>query len=157
FRIPMHMALSSHFVVLAALFLYVRREPPRLFMWPLLIGITSAIHATLLAMVLAIWGAALLQRLWTKRTPFSTLAFEVLVAIAVALATLWVVGFFGTSDYGARGYGSYKLNLLWPIMSYRWSEIFPDLLHGRFDYEGLSFLGVGILALLLIAVLTGAI
>ncbi|HZY67721.1 MAG TPA: DUF6311 domain-containing protein, partial [Devosia sp.] len=157
YRVPMHLALSGHWTILAALFLYVRREPPRIWMWPLLVGVTCAIHATLLAMVLAIWAAALLQRLWTRRIRFLRLLFEFMLGIVVALGVLWAVGFFGTESYGAYGYGSYKLNLAWPILTYAWSEIFPDFIHGRFDYEGLSFLGIGILALLIVSILTGAI
>ncbi|MEO7223936.1 MAG: hypothetical protein ABIY37_15825, partial [Devosia sp.] len=72
-------------------------------------------------------------------------------------AVLWTVGFFGTGSYGSYGYGAYKLNLLWPILTYGWSQIFPDLPHTRYDYEGLSFLGIGILALLALAIVTGAI
>ncbi len=157
FRIPMHLALSGHWTVLAALFLYVRREPPRLWMWPLLVAIVCAIHGTLLAMVLALWGASLLQRAWTRRTRLVELVGEFGIGMIAGLAVLWTVGFFGTGSYGSYGYGSYKLNLAWPIISYRWSTTFPDLPHTRFDYEGLSFLGIGILALLILSVLTGAI
>ena len=157
FRIPMHMSLSGHWVVLAALFLYVRRLPPSLWMWPLLLGLTSSIHATLLAMVLAIWGASLLQRLWVNRTSFPQLLLEVLLGVAVSGVILWAVGFFGTDSYGAYGYGSYKLNLLWPVISYGWSQIYPNLPHTKFDYEGLSFLGIGIMALLILAIASGVI
>src|SRR5213078_3339077 len=62
-----------------------------------------------------------------------------------------------TGSYGSYGYGDYKLNLLWPIISFGWSQIFPDLPHTHYDYEGLSFLGIGILALLALAVVTGAV
>jgi hypothetical protein len=157
FRVPMHLALSGHWTILAALFLYVRREPPRLWMWPLLLALTSAIHATLLAMVLALWAASLLQRLWTRRSRLVELVGEFGVGLIAILAVLWTVGFFGNGSYGSYGYGDYKLNLLWPIITYGWSQIFPDLPHTRFDYEGLSFLGIGVLALLALAIVTGAI
>jgi hypothetical protein len=157
FRVPMHLALSGHWTILAALFLYVRREPPRLWMWPLLIALTCAIHATLLAMVLALWAAALAQRLWARRARLVTLVGETGIAIIAALAVLWTVGFFGTGSYASYGYGAYKLNLLWPIISHGWSQVFPSLPHTHFDYEGLSFLGIGILALLVLAIVTGAI
>jgi hypothetical protein len=157
FRVPMHLALSGHWTILAALFLYVRREPPRLWMWPLLIALTCAIHATLLAMVLAVWAAALLQRVWARRARLVELVAEFGIAIVAALAVLWTVGFFGTGDYGSYGYGDYKLNILWPFIDYGWSRLFPDLPHTKSDYEGLSFLGIGILALLALAIVTGAI
>ena len=157
FRVPMHMALSGHWTILAALFLYVRREPPRFWMWPLLVALTSAIHATLLAMVLALWAASLMQRWWAKRTRLVELVGEFGVGIIVSLTVLWTAGYFGTTSYGSYGYGDYKLNLLWPIISYGWSQVFPDLPHTGSDYEGLSFLGIGILALLALAIITGAI
>ena len=154
----MHLALSGHWTVLAALFLYVRREPPRLWMWPLLIALTSAIHATLLAMVLALWARiAAAAPVGTPGAVGRTAGRRRCSAIVVALAVLWTVGFFGTGSYGSYGYGDYKLNLLWPILTYGWSQIFPDLPHTRFDYEGLSFLGIGILVLLALAIVTGAI
>jgi hypothetical protein len=157
YRVPLHMALSGHWTILAALFLYVRREPPRLWMWPLLVATTSAIHATLLAMVLALWAAALVERLWVRRARLVELVGEFGLGIIAGLAVLWTVGFSGTDSYGSYGYGDYKLNLAWPILTYAWSEVFPDLPHGRFDYEGMSFPGTGVLALLIIAIATGAI
>jgi len=157
FRVPMHLALSGHWTILAALVLYVRREPPRLWMWPLLLAVTSAIHATLLAMVLALWAAALAQRYWTGRGRLPHLVGEIAFGIVAAFAVLWTVGFFGTGSYGSYGYGDYKLNLLWPIISYGWSQLVPDLPHTGYDYEGLSFLGVGVLALLALALLSGAV
>lgn len=156
-RVPMHMALSGHWTILAALFLYVRREPPKLWMWPLIVAVTCSIHATLLAMVLALWAASLVQRWWARRARLVELVGEFGVGIIAGLAVLWTVGFFGTGSYGSYGYGAYKLNLAWPILTYAWSEVFPDLKHGRFDYEGLSFPGIGIWALVVLAIVTGAI
>jgi hypothetical protein len=157
FRVPMHMALSSHWVLLAGIYLYVRRAPPALWMWPLLAALTSAIHATLLAMVLGLWLASWLQRLWLRRIRATNAIVEAGLVGAATFLVLWLVGFFGTGSYGTYGYGEYKLNLLWPLLTYSWSQIFPDWPHTRFDYEGLSFLGIGVLALLALAILSGAI
>jgi hypothetical protein len=158
FRIPMHMALSGHWTILAALFLYVRREPPPRWMWPLLTAVVSAIHAYLLAMVFAIWGAALIERVWTKRLSWRSGALELVLGLAATLFVLWIAGFFTSGSTGTYGYGDYKLNLLWPFLSYRdWSTLLPDLPHTKYDYEGLSFLGIGILALLAVTVFSGAI
>ena len=41
FRIEMHLALSGHWTILAGLWLYVRRTPPRPWMWPLLVALTA--------------------------------------------------------------------------------------------------------------------
>ena len=157
FRLPMHMALSGHWVVLAGLWLYVRRVPPHLWMWPLLAGLTAAIHAYLLAMVLALWLAAWLQRLWLRRMSGGAAALELGLVAAATLAVLWAAGFFFTGSLGSYGYGDYKLNLLWPFIRYNWSQIFPDIPHTKYDYEGMSFLGIGVLALLALAVVSGAV
>ncbi len=152
FRVPMHLALSGHWTLLAALYLYVRRSPPALWMWPIVVAVTASIHAYLLAMVLALWLAALAERLWTKRVAPRAAVVEFFVALAVTVVVLWTAGFFVSGSMGNYGYGDYKLNLLWPLLTYgHWSQIFPDLPHAKYDYEGLSFLGIGILALLALA------
>jgi hypothetical protein len=157
FRIGMHLALSGHWTLLAALYLYVRRTPPPLWAWPLLAGLTAGIHAYLLAMVLAIWVAALLERLLCGRMVLRRAALEMLCAAAAAYAMLWAGGFLVISSIGSYGYGDYKLNVLWPLIRYEsWSTIFPEIPHTKYDYEGLSFLGIGILGLLLVALGSGA-
>ena len=81
---------------------------------------------------------------------------ELAAGVLAALAVLWAAGFFITGSLGSYGYGDYKLNLLWPLLTYRgWSQIFPDWPHTKYDYEGLSFLGIGIIALLCLGLLTG--
>lgn len=158
FRVEMHLALSGHWTILAALYLYVRREAPKAWMWPLLVILTSAIHAYLLAMVGGIWLAALVERLWTRRVEWSAALIEVAASLAGTLVVLWAAGFFATGSIGTYGYGDYKLNLLWPLLTYRgWSHLVPDWPHTKYDYEGLSFLGIGILALLLLSLVTGAV
>jgi hypothetical protein len=157
FRVPLHMALSGHWTILAALWLYARPRVPRWWGWPVLAVLTSAIHAYLLAMVLGLWAASLLQRAIMKRAAATALLAELALTVGLVAATLWAVGFFMTSSLGTYGFGSYKLNLLWPIVTHDWSQVLADLPHTKFDYEGLSFLGIGVLALLAIGIATGAI
>ena len=157
FRIQMHLALSGHWTILAALYLYVRRETPPLWWWPLLVTLTAGIHAYLLAMVVALWFAAIVQRLLSRQQTAFEAIIELVAGFAAALAVLWTSGFFLTGTLGTYGYGDYKLNLLWPLLTYKgWSQIFPDLPHTKYDYEGLSFLGIGILALLALSLASGA-
>jgi hypothetical protein len=158
FRIVMHLALSGHWTVLAALYLYVRRTAPGRWMWPLLLTVTAGIHAYLLAMVLGLWVAALVERRWSGRMRWNGVFVELAASLAGVLAVLWAAGFFVTGTTSTYGYGMYKLNVLWPILTYRdWSRLVPDWPHTKYDYEGISFLGIGIFALLALAVLTGAI
>ena len=65
---------------------------------------------------------------------------------------------FSTSArLGTYGYGDYRLNLLWPFISQGWSRLIPALPHSDYDYEGLSFLGIGVFGALLLGIVTGAI
>jgi hypothetical protein len=108
-------------------------------------------------MVVAIWLAATLERLMRHRMIAFEAVVELVAGLAMALAVLWTSGFFVTGTLGTYGYGDYKLNLLWPLLTYKgWSQVFPDLPHTKYDYEGLSFLGIGILALLALSIASGA-
>ncbi|MEO6394285.1 MAG: DUF6311 domain-containing protein [Devosia sp.] len=155
-RYPMHMALGGHWLILAALYLSVRPQSPRLWAWPLLTATTAAVHAYLLAMVLALWVAALVQRLLLGTIGWKRAAIEIAAVALVTLTVLWTAGFLMTGSLGSAGFGAYKLNLLGPLIRDGWSEIFPEIPHLAYDYEGLSFLGVGILGLITIGLLAGA-
>lgn len=152
-RMPVHMALAGHWTLLAALFLYVKAAPPRRYAWPLLLVVTSMVHAYLLVMVLAIWSAALVERLWRGRLSRRDAMLEVSLGLAAALATLWLVGFFMTPSLGAEGFGFYRMNLDSFLDPNNWSWVLPNLPSVAGDYEGQSFPGLGVLALLLIGLL----
>jgi hypothetical protein len=161
FRIQMHLALSGHWTILAALYLYIRKNSPPLWWWPLLVTLTAGIHAYLLAMVVALWFAASAERLLSKRLTAFEAMIELLAGLAMALAVLWTSGFFLAATLGTHGgtlgYGDFKLNLLWPLLTFKgWTQIVPDLPHTKYDYEGFSFLGIGILALLVLSIASGA-
>ncbi|HVW92816.1 MAG TPA: DUF6311 domain-containing protein [Devosia sp.] len=148
FRLPFHMALAGHWVLLCAIWLYVKEPAPRRFAWPLLIVITSMVHVYLLAMVFALWLAALVQRLWLGRLDRTGAVVELVAGIALCLVTLWAMGFFMTSSLGAEGFGLYKMNLSAFFDPNKWSWLWPDLPNADGDYEGLSFPGLGVLLLL---------
>jgi hypothetical protein len=108
-------------------------------------------------MVVGLWVAAIIERLLRRRMIVLEAIVELVIGLVMAIAVLWIAGFFVTGTTGTYGYGDYKLNLLWPFLTYKgWSAIFPDLPHTKYDYEGLSFLGIGILALLFLSIASGA-
>lgn len=157
FRLPLHMALAGHWTILAALCLYARRKPARLRQWLLLLAVTAAIHPYLLAMVGGLWGTSYLQRIWLHQMGLRHAIVEpISVAIILALV-LWTVGFLYPGSL-AEGFGYYRLNVLGPLISYGdWSRLAPDLPHSDYDYEGISFLGIGVVGALALAIVSGAI
>jgi hypothetical protein len=149
-RLPVHMALAGHWTLLWALWLYVGRRPPRPWAWPLLLGVTASVHAYLVAMVLAIWAAALVQRVWVGTLSRRGAALELAAGLAATVAVMWLVGFFMTPSLGAKGFGFYRMNLDSFLDPNKWSLVLPNLPSTAGDYEGQSFPGLGILVLLVL-------
>jgi len=153
-----HYALMAHWLVLAALYLYLR-APTRLATawWCLLICGAALIHAYLLYMVLAVAFADAARRRWVDRTASTrdTVRSTLLIAAAL-LTTMWAAGYFripATSfSGGAEYYGRYaaNLNALW---NPQWGSLFlpgQPLIAGA-ELEGYGYLGLGVLAMAPIA------
>jgi hypothetical protein len=157
-----HYALMAHWLLLAALYLYLR-APTRLATasWCLLICGAALIHAYLLYMVLAVAFADAARRRWIDRTATTLDTGRSTLVIATALlATMWAAGYFripaSSFSGGAEYYGRYaaNLNALW---NPQWGSLFlPGLpvMPGA-EYEGFNYLGFGVLAMLPIAAFAG--
>jgi hypothetical protein len=153
-----HYALMAHWLVLAAVYLYLR-APGRLATawWCLLICGAALIHAYLLYMVLAVAFADAARRRWIDHTAttLDTIRSTLIIATAL-LATMWAAGYFripATSfSGGAEYYGRYaaNLNALW---NPQWGSLFlPGLpLVAGSELEGYAYLGIGVLAMVPIA------
>ncbi|MGH8714194.1 MAG: DUF6311 domain-containing protein, partial [Casimicrobiaceae bacterium] len=157
-----HYALMAHWLVLAALYLYVRAPERRATArWCLLISIAALIHAYLLYLVLAVAVADAARRRWIDRTATTRdTARSTLVIAASLLATMWLAGYFTIPPTafsgGVQYYGRYaaNINALWTPM---WGSLFlPGLpVIAGAEYEGYNYLGFGVLALLPVAVFAG--
>jgi hypothetical protein len=149
-----HPALTAHFVLLWALWLYCRGADDRRARWAshLALGAVAGLtHPYLAAMVLALLASVPLR----DRTRRSVIAFG--GAAAATLAAWWAAGFISvssTSDLSAGGLGLYSMNILSPVTPGGWSTVLPELpvAHQMQAYEGFQYLGVGTIALLLFAI-----
>lgn len=150
-RLDVHLALSGHWVLLAAIYLYVRKPAPAIWAWPLLLATVSAIHGYLLVMVFAIWFAAVVQRAWLGSASPRRLGIEAAITIAAIVATLWLCGVFMAGSYESFGFGRWRMNLLGPFNPDFWSLTLPQVATDPEEWEGANFVGIGIGALLLVA------
>ena len=153
-----HYALMAQWLVLAAVYLYLR-APVRhaTAWWCVLICSAALIHAYLLYMVLALAFAAAARRLWIDHTATTrdTMRSTLLIGAAL-LATMWLAGYFtiptAAFSGGAEYYGRYaaNLNALW---NPQWgSRFLPGLpLIAGSELEGFGYLGAGVLAMLPVA------
>lgn len=147
-------SLSAHWLILAGLYLYFG-ERFRWRGWLLLLCAASLAHAYLLAMVLAIWAADLLQR-WLKKQVSPWMLARLGLSTAACLGLLmWSTGYFMLRDGLSQpvGLSYYRMSLLGLIDPIAWwSTVLPDQPRGGGEFDGFSFLGVGMLALLAVVV-----
>jgi hypothetical protein len=154
-RLDVHMALSGHWTILAAIWLYLRRDTLPAWAWPLLLATVSAIHGYLMAMVFAIWAASLLQRFWQRRLrPAPTLVEIGLTAVTMAIV-LWAVGILMVSSVGSWGFGQFRMNLLGPFNPDKFfSFVVPGVTTNVYEWEGINYIGLGIFAGMAVALIT---
>ncbi len=156
-RAPSHLALTAHWIIVAALyFYYAPPERRRQLHWLLLLWLAPLVHAYLMFMIYGVWAAYLLRHgLLDRRWPMVRLAVLTIASAGGSLAMMWLAGYFHEMDVSTLGYGYYSMNLLAPFMPLGAG---PFMLHSPAaattgQYEGFNYLGAGVLlALALTAV-----
>ncbi|WP_141210869.1 DUF6311 domain-containing protein [Elstera cyanobacteriorum] len=157
-RLHGHTSLFSHFVILAALYLYISgRTARRPGYWLLLLGVTALVHPYLLAITGGLWVASLGDGVIVYRLGWKRTVTEAVAGLALIMSVAWQAGYFsGGSGVMAGGFGFYRMNLLSLIDANGWSRVLPDIAGADGDYEGFSYLGLGGLALAVLAIPRGA-
>lgn len=153
FRLQFHFALSSHWLLLYAFYLYIQNKNI-LKQWIFLHVISLLIMPYIFAMIIPVYIAHQIKIKKLKIINNLNLFKSLLILSIVIYITLLSSGFFmlegGTSG---SGYGFFRANLLTffdPKISSEnnWSRIMPDIANGNGDYEGMAFLGIGMIFLL---------
>ena len=160
FRVA-HPALTAHWLLLAALWLYFRKRgnaPPRLFLgWAVIAGIASGTHPYLLVMVLMLMGAAYARQVIVAPATTFRVACSLVAVVGLCSVILWQSGYFiveTTSDLQGTGFGFLSMNLLSPISPLSGSLFgaAPFRQASAGQYEGYAYLGAGMLLLSGVAV-----
>lgn len=119
-----------------------------------LVAFCAGIHPTLAAMVLGLSAAALVKWWWAAgKLSLAALALGLGGQAGVLLLCFFLIGALG---WGARnaagGFGIYSADLATFFNPMGFSRFFPALPLGHFEqYEGFAYLGVGGIALLILA------
>ena len=159
FQIGFHNSTVGHFPILAALYLIFRpQQTHRLWWWTLLLPCTLLIHPYTFAMILALWIADLLDRLFIEyEMSIKQVAKEVLLVLSTTILLAWQMGYFMSVSPGETGFGTYRMNLLAlfdssGFDSQNWSYLFSlPQVRAKNNYEGFSYLGLGMILILLLA------
>lgn len=149
-----HFSLGAHFLILAALILYLRKDFSQA-LWILLILVSLGVHFYIFVMIFFIYLADLAQRILIEKKqllPALLKAFEyfILAIISIVFA-MWQYGYFvvGIQNVPETLFGMAKTNLLAVIDSDAlWSKIIPDQAQGQYEYEGFAYLGLGVILMI---------
>ncbi len=154
-----HEALCAHFllVVLVALHLEAPRDwrhtRRSLVLAGVIVAVSGGIHPYLAAMALPLAAALAVRSALIDRTAPMISALVAPAAYAVVLfATFALFGYVGGGiPQRAEGFGWWNADLTTLINSRGFSHLLPELRPGRPHHEGFGFLGLGVLALLPLA------
>ena len=126
-RYPLHTALSSHFLILWALYLMLGKWNRRTAAaWTALLLLSLAIHPYLTGMCLAIYLGVTVQELIRRvRTREFPAVWKVLlnwgVTLFSALLILYLLGFFATGVNGGGNFGQTQINLNGLVNPVEWT------------------------------------
>lgn len=152
-----HTSLAAHFLILAALYYYIKgRRESRLCIGLFVINCLSiTIHPYFVPMTFALTFALVLELSLQDRQilPFGWLVLN----LAACGALGWLFGIFSSSGSGSGGsgiqYGHFSMNLnaLWNPTSRGvvWSRFLPVQNQLPGNYDGFAYLGLGMLLLLI--------
>jgi hypothetical protein len=147
-----HPSLSSHFLILAALYYYFlqeRRGRTRL-PWALLLATGTLTHTYLLAIITPIWLASMIKAAIDRRESLRSLGVELSACVLGVAFLAWQAGYFvSTSDPTTIGYGLLRGNLLSLVDSNQWSRVLPDIGSTHVG-DVVTFVGLGVLLLALV-------
>ena len=151
-----HIALVSHFLILAAIDLYLDHRL-RLRSWIILLSAGVLIQAYFVPMLLAIWGASLVRNALSKRQGVRQVLVHVFGTLCVLLFVAWAAGYFVVgSSFNPAGW-DYVFR--WQPLSLvdsgtdgstEWSHLFRNTGQLTGDTEAFSYLGSGLLLLAMI-------
>lgn len=155
-----HIALISHFLILAAIdHCFDKRS--RSSIWLIILCSGVFIQAYFMPMLAAIWFASVVRRFTPRPIRFKELSLEIITTMGAAFASAWAAGYFAVGrSINPEGW-NYVFR--WQPTSFidsgtegsiGWSRIVRDNAQLDGDTEGFSYLGSGILVLALFVVVT---
>lgn len=150
-----HASLCAQWLILWALWVYVDpRRSAQPGWWTAVLGVAALVHSYLLLMVAGIWASALLPRLCYGPARGRVVRDMGLVALAV-MPLVALHGVLG-GHYASTGlYGAFPaaLDAWWNPANPDYTALLPSSAQDRgLGFEGLQYLGAGLLALTALAV-----
>ena len=158
-QIGFHNSTVGHFPILAAMYLILRpNQDKRVLWWSILLPCTLMIHPYTFAMLVALWLADLLDKfIIQKKLSILQVLLEIVCAFTTTILIAWQAGYFMNVSPGETGFGTYRMNLLAlfdpsGFDAANWSFLYNlPWVRSNNNYEGFVYLGLGLVAVLLIS------
>ena len=147
-----HYGLLGHWVLLAGLYFYFRKDFIG-YGWLGLLGATVLIHGYLFVMVAALWLTDLTQVYFKKQLTKKKLVLHFVLVIIGVLLIMWAAGYFMVGKGSeAQGFGTFRLNLasLFIPQESKWSILIPSHKYISFAYLGTGFTGLCFISICLL-------
>lgn len=157
-RMFRHTALGGHWMILAAVYLYVRHKKDyqklkkTIVCWGTLGGLIAAVHLYFLPMCGAfLCGYILCSFIKEKGIKLKNILPGVSFGSMLLLGTYVLGGFSTRADSNDAGLGAYSFNLNGFFNEKGYSRFFDALpMYDELQYEGFAYLGLGIFVLLIV-------
>jgi len=157
-RLHGHPQFLGQWLILAAIYLYLSSFY-KYYFWLILLAVSSLVHPYFLFMILALWGAELIHRKISYALNYKKIIKQFFLTGIILALVMWQAGYFMVHNgLIMEGLGYYRMNLLSFVDPSddsfdSWSYILRKQAHTPGDYEGFSFLGLGMIILGFIALL----
>jgi hypothetical protein len=154
-----HVNLCAQWLILWALWVFIDAKRSRQPGWWVAVVVAAAlIHPYLLVMVAGVWASAILRQF--VQAPDMKARIAMISDVAMVVAPLLIIpqllGLVGDPVVATGSYGGFAMSLdaLWNPNDHVYSALLPakSLDHSQ-GLEGMNYLGVGLLALALIALI----
>lgn len=151
-----HHTLCSHWIILAAFYLYCSQEGARFSfrvwaLWSILLVIAGCIHPYLAVMALGLSAAfGIAMYLTCSDWTLGRTALFVSSTSAVLLVVWYTLGYIGMQGQAleSQGFGFFSANLNTFVNPQHWSSFLPNLPCLPGQYEGFCYMGIGTILVL---------
>ena len=155
-QLPENGPIGSQFLILWALYLNLKPykgSDLRWWIYPILISLS--VHFYLFAMVIALWLAYILDRVFRTHTlGLKQAILSSVISLALCAIVFWQLGYFLTGGSNAFGFGLFKSNLIGLFNPNGWSYLIDNLYPSKSWWgEQPHYLGLGAIVGLAIALL----
>ncbi|MBA4711671.1 DUF6311 domain-containing protein [Citrobacter youngae] len=154
-----HLTLMAFFTFTVAIYLSLRYSKEKELdnnKWLLLLVFSIGIHFYLYFMVFVNWAIVYLYALFTKDKSKKEIVQYFFINSIISLVIFYTLGYLTVgSGSSVGGYGYFKANLLFPIISGSYSRLIGLEVFHPGESEGFNYLGLGFVVLILVMVFFG--